>query len=106
LLDSKNIALNYQPGDDAVLSLINDSLEMVLNNLLSNAIKYTPTGGKISITTTIDKKNAVIAVTDTGIGISLENQKIVFNRFTRAKETHDENIPGAGCIPSSYASTK
>ena len=96
LLDSKSILLNYQAGDDAVLSLINDSLEMVLNNLVSNAIKYTPAGGKITITTTLNDKNAVIVVADTGMGISLENQKIVFNRFTRANETHDENIPGAG----------
>ena len=96
LFDSKNLTLHHEPFEDVVLSLKADSLEMILTNLISNAIKYTKADGSIVVTVTEEPGQVVIVVGDTGIGIDAENQKIVFNRFTRANEKHDENIPGAG----------
>ena len=96
LFDSKNLTLNHQPFDDLLLFLTADSLEMIFNNLISNAIKYTPANGEITISVSHDGSEVTIAVQDSGIGISEENQQIVFNRFTRASENHGENIPGAG----------
>ncbi|MFT4925205.1 MAG: ligand-binding sensor domain-containing protein/signal transduction histidine kinase [Phenylobacterium sp.] len=96
LFDSKNLTLHHQPFADVVLFLTVDSLEMIFNNLISNAIKYTPANGEVTITVNTEGANVVVALSDNGIGISADNQQIVFNRFTRANESHDESIPGAG----------
>ena len=96
LLDNKNLTLKRQPFIDVLVFLTTDALEMIINNLLSNAIKYTPTDGQISINVNARPSDVVITIADNGIGISPENQQIVFNRFTRASEEHNENIPGAG----------
>ena len=82
--------------DDVVLHLKLDSLEMILTNLISNAIKYTKMSGTITVNVDNQAQQVVVSVSDTGIGIDEQNQQIVFNRFTRANEKHDENIPGAG----------
>jgi signal transduction histidine kinase/DNA-binding response OmpR family regulator/streptogramin lyase len=96
LLDSKKLSLTVETYDDVVLLIKADSLEMILTNLLSNAIKYTPDAGKIRVEVTRIHEQVSIAVIDSGIGIDAKNQQIVFNRFTRGNDCHDENIPGAG----------
>src|ERR1700743_2457833 len=64
-------------------------MERILFNLLSNAFKFTPSGGHISVllnlsephATIAGQKNLEIKVIDTGIGIPLENQEKIFDRF-------------------------
>jgi DNA ligase (NAD+) len=96
LIDTKKLNVYCPPFDDVILTLSRDSLETVLTNLLSNAIKYTPAQGDISILVDANDLQVTIAVSDTGIGISEQDQGIVFNRFTRADTGNEENIPGAG----------
>lgn len=96
LMDSKQLTLHHETYKDVVLHLTTDSLEMILSNLISNAVKYTPTGGRIVVMVKADDKKVLVAVSDSGIGIDLKDQEIIFNRFTRANESHDEAIPGAG----------
>lgn len=96
LLQSKSLTLTLEDFDDAIVTLKIDSLEMILTNLISNAVKYTPEGGTIEIAVRYDQDQAVISVADTGMGIGEADQALVFNRFTRASEENDENIPGAG----------
>lgn len=96
LIDSKSMRLECNNYKDTILSLKPDSLEIILTNLLSNAIKYTPDEGYIGVQVSQDGEKVHIAVSDSGIGIDEENQAVVFNRFTRAEDTHGENIPGAG----------
>ncbi|BEG97907.1 hybrid sensor histidine kinase/response regulator transcription factor [Bacteroides sedimenti] len=59
-------------------------LEIIVNNLLSNAFKFTPEGGTISVKTEIEDNNLLISVSDTGIGIPEEKQKLIFERFYQA----------------------
>ena len=56
-------------------------LRQILYNLLSNAIKYTPDGGSIDVTGVRDGSDVRIAVSDTGIGISPDDQAHVFEEF-------------------------
>ena len=56
-------------------------LELALRNLLSNAIKFTPDGGRIILTATIEGDKVRFSVKDTGIGIAREMQKTLFERF-------------------------
>ena len=65
-----------------------DKIERILFNLLSNAFKFTPSGGQVSVVLSLlrsdkneDKNSIVIKVIDTGIGIAIENQVKVFDRF-------------------------
>lgn len=74
--------------DTYVANFDHDKIERILFNLLSNAFKFTPPAGQISVLLrllpTVDPKNfdnLEIKVIDTGIGISLENQRKVFDRF-------------------------
>ncbi|WP_235005344.1 hybrid sensor histidine kinase/response regulator transcription factor [Pedobacter nyackensis] len=58
-----------------------DAVEKILFNLLSNAFKYTPEGGAITVEFAEKNGDAVIKVSDTGIGIDDQNQERVFDRF-------------------------
>ncbi len=75
-------------------------IRQILSNLLSNAVKYTKEGG-ITITVTFDDFNpgfinVKVDVKDTGVGISEENQKILFDAFRRVDESKNRNIEGTG----------
>ncbi len=56
-------------------------LDKIVFNLVSNAFKYTPKGGDIHVFLTLENKNALITVSDTGIGIAREKLQIIFDRF-------------------------
>ncbi|MDD4912430.1 MAG: HAMP domain-containing sensor histidine kinase [Sideroxydans sp.] len=58
-------------------------VRQVLFNLLSNAIKYNVSGGSASVTCELLDGNVVVTVSDTGRGISLENQALLFESFQR-----------------------
>lgn len=58
-----------------------DSIEKILFNLLSNAFKYTPEAGSITVELTRKNNDALIKVSDTGIGIDIQHQDRIFDRF-------------------------
>jgi len=86
----------------AQLSLYADAsrLQQVADNLLSNAVKYTPAGGAITITATLDHDSDSDSITwtvaDTGIGIPTADRPHLFRRFYRASTALDRRIPGIG----------
>ena len=61
-------------------------INQILTNLLSNANKYTPDGGRVQIQISQDNGSAQVAVIDSGIGISEEDQAKLFTQFFRAEE--------------------
>lgn len=72
-------------------------LVQILINLISNASKYTGEEGGITISATRCESDTVeIAVRDTGIGMSREDQHRVFERFFRAADEHTRKEPGTG----------
>ena len=87
-------------------------LNQIWINLLSNAIKYTPDGGRVDIY--LDEKDIpgqpeqvrlTFQVKDTGVGISQEFQKVLFDSFTRGKDSRIDTIQGSGlgmAIPDVY----
>ncbi len=72
------------------------SLDRLLLILVDNAIKYTPRGGRCEIGLSQDQDNARITVSDSGLGISREDLKHVFDRFYRADRARSRNVRGAG----------
>jgi CheY-like chemotaxis protein/two-component sensor histidine kinase len=84
-------------------SLIGDDqrLAQIITNLLSNAVKFTPEGGSIRLSAEMVKEEAgvftlQIAVTDSGIGISPEQQGRLFRSFQQADSSTSRNFGGTG----------
>lgn len=71
-------------------------LSVLVNNLVGNAIKYTPRGGQVGVTLTLDESRVRIVVSDTGVGIAEQDQPHVFEKFYRAAATDIQAIPGTG----------
>jgi len=74
-----------------------DKVAQVLGNLVSNAIKYTPEGGWVKVSLEIaGEANVLTSVTDSGIGISHDDQKRLFQKFFRADNTSTREAGGTG----------
>jgi PAS domain S-box-containing protein len=73
-----------------------DRVVQILTNLLSNAHKYTPAGGRIEISARAEQSQLRIAVRDTGVGLSPEEQAQLFNRFFRARNRQTQEVGGTG----------
>lgn len=71
-------------------------LRQVLDNLLSNAVKYTPEGGWVAVEAFEDNRHVVVRVSDNGIGIPLEDQPYIFERFYRVQTDATQDIRGTG----------
>ena len=71
-------------------------IERSVINLVSNAVKFTPTGGLIEVLVEDLDHKVKIIVKDNGIGISEENQKIIFNRFNQVVDENSEEKGGSG----------
>jgi PAS domain S-box-containing protein len=72
------------------------AVEQVLINLLTNAIAYTPRKGRIAIDLHNMDEMVRIDISDTGIGITAEEQKEIFNEFYRSRAAHEINPDGTG----------
>jgi signal transduction histidine kinase len=59
-------------------------LRQVVQNLVDNAVKYSPTGAEVRVTAGTDDAHVQVAVEDTGPGIPLADQKVIFDKFGRA----------------------
>jgi two-component system, OmpR family, phosphate regulon sensor histidine kinase PhoR len=71
-------------------------LRDVLQNLLDNAIQYTPPRGHICVAASAGKREAVVTVTDTGIGIPLADSERIFERFYRVDAARSREAGGTG----------
>ena len=77
-------------------------MQQILNNLLSNAIKFTPEGGRIFVSVERDDHGDMrMKVTDTGIGISPDEQQMVFEKFRQASGA----LPDGDAMTREYSGT-
>ncbi len=73
-----------------------DQIKQVIVALLDNALKYTPTGGSVTLALNIERQEAILRVSDTGIGIAPEDVPHIFERFYRANHAHAREAGGSG----------
>jgi len=71
-------------------------IQQVVNNLIDNALKFTPEGGTIVVELFKEASKIVLNVSDTGVGISKEDQSKVFDRFFQADRSHTKNAEALG----------
>lgn len=71
-------------------------LIQILYNILNNAIKFTAENGHIKIQSELDKDKLVISIADTGIGISKQNQNIIFEKFRQVDSSYSRMHQGVG----------
>lgn len=79
---------------EKLMNLDPQMMKNIFINLISNAIKFSDEGTTITITSSIVDQHAHIAISDEGLGIPLEEQQHLFERFYRAKNV--TNIQGTG----------
>mgnify|MGYP003369350512 FL=1 len=72
-----------------------DKMDKIIYNLLSNAIKYNKVGGKIDVSLSLSKEQAVITIADNGIGMSKKKMKRLYTRFFDG-DYRKQNMPGTG----------
>lgn len=94
--NQKRIELINSMKDDILIYADKYMIDTILRNFVSNAIKFTNPGGKIIIKGMINGDNAEISVTDTGIGISPEDQKNLFRIDEQIKRDGTANEKGTG----------
>ncbi len=83
-------------GKDAVVNGVRGFLYEMFYNLIDNAIKYNIDGGKVEVTVLTGDTAATVSVKDTGIGIPLEYQVRVFERFFRVDKSRSKASGGTG----------
>lgn len=71
-------------------------MHQVVDNLISNAIKYSPAGASVTAEAWQEGNSLHIRVTDTGCGISEQDQREIFDKFFRADDARDSTVPGMG----------
>ncbi len=94
--DDKGVTIRLSTVDDAHVVADPQRLGQVLDNLVSNAVKFTPPGGTVDVVVARDDGQARLVVTDTGVGIPVEEQALLFSRFFRASTATRRAIPGTG----------
>jgi signal transduction histidine kinase len=75
-----------------------DRAVQVLSNLLTNALRYTPVGGQVTVSATVEERGRYVAfqVSDTGIGIARDALPHVFERFYRVDKSRSRALGGSG----------
>lgn len=89
-----SIHLDAQPNVKTIGD--EDLIKQAITNLVSNAVRYTDEGGSITISVAREGRMAAISVADTGIGLSPEEEKMVFSRFWRADSGRAKESGGLG----------
>ncbi|NQV51454.1 MAG: PAS domain S-box protein [Candidatus Marinimicrobia bacterium] len=96
LADKKGLELTCSPTDEyAMVSVDNYCVHQAILNLVDNAIKYT-NDGKVELKLTQKKDSFRLSIQDTGIGISKEYQKRIFDPYTQESEGFTKNFQGIG----------
>lgn len=96
LVESSGLSFTSDVEEDVRVEGDADLLTQAIANLLSNAVRYTPEGGSVALRLYREGGDAVVSVSDTGIGISEDDLDKVFSRFWRADSARSSVSGGLG----------
>ncbi|MGL1891388.1 MAG: HAMP domain-containing histidine kinase [Spirochaetaceae bacterium] len=95
----RNISLNFNVSEDMQNIKVRVDkwrFNQIMYNLLSNAVKFTPDSGDISLDAVLKDNVVIVSVVDSGIGITEEQQKMIFEEFYQVKGGTQDKTPGTG----------
>jgi len=92
----KSIALDSEQTPAPAVRGDPDRLRRILEHLVDNALKYTPPGGRVRVRVAPEGQGVVVAVEDTGPGISPEHLPRLFERFYRVDTARSRELGGTG----------
>jgi len=95
LAEHKNIDIGVESLMDVQVIINEMDVFILLKNLVDNAIRYTPSGGRVDLKVGLDRETVIIEIKDSGPGISVAEQRLVFDPFYRSLGT-DETGSGLG----------
>ncbi len=94
---ARGISIVFDTNEEEVyMPLDSEKLDRIILNLLSNAIKFTPKGGYIYVNLESSENSISVSIKDTGIGISKDKQRSIFERFTQVKNEKAKSKEGSG----------
>jgi two-component system, OmpR family, sensor histidine kinase SenX3 len=96
LADSKNMRLVADLDDSILIEVSYEQIATAITNLFENAINYSDPGGQVGISLKRVDNFAEIVVTDSGVGIALEDQARIFERFYRVDPSRSRETGGTG----------
>ncbi len=96
LAERGQIALHTVPGALPLVPLDKGRIRQALVNIIHNAIKFNRPGGTVTVATAVEDGAAVVNITDTGVGISVEDLPHVFERFYKADKARSKGGSGLG----------
>ncbi|AEB29089.1 two-component sensor histidine kinase [Carnobacterium sp. 17-4] len=94
--DEKEMKLNLIEEDTLFITVDSSRLKQILANLINNAVVYTQDSGEVTVTIRKENNQAVILVSDNGIGIPEDEQDRIFERFYRVDKARSRNSGGTG----------
>ena len=93
----KNIRIEFEENCNKLEAWIDrNKLDSIIHNIISNALKYTPENGEIKICLRHNKNHWYLNISDTGIGISSDDQKRIFKHLFRGDNAINLQITGTG----------
>lgn len=95
--NEKKLTVNaYFDHENEMVTAEKDSIKRVVTNLLDNAIKFSYEKGTIDVSTKVKGNRVYVSIRNTGIGISEENRKSIFERFFKQDKSRSINKSGVG----------
>ncbi len=92
----RNVALVMDTSPELTVNVAPAALSHVVANVLDNAVKFSPLGGEVRVGVSVEGSAAVVAVSDTGPGITEDEIPRLFERFYRGSAARHMEVPGVG----------
>ena len=93
---TNNIQIIRDYKIDSPVFILEDDMFQILFNLVENGIKYNRPGGTLKLTLSREAQNAIINISDTGVGIPEESLAHIFERFYRVDKARSRSTGGSG----------
>jgi two-component system OmpR family sensor kinase len=89
LAEHKGIDIGVESTEDVQVTLNEMDLFILVKNLVDNAIRYTPPGGRVDLRVELEREAVILEIKDSGPGISVQEQSLVFDPFYRTLGTNE-----------------
>ncbi len=96
IAEKNQVTIITELEHDSPVLILEDDLYQITFNLVENGIKYNLPGGKLTIALSRDEENAILRISDTGVGIPKDSISHVFERFYRVDKARSRKSGGSG----------